>query len=397
MTDDARNAETAVPDSETPSGVKTSLGAGHKMPGTLQRALVVVVLVLLAAGAVEYNRGGFMAGRILKRANENFDKGDYEAAAEQYQEALKRRPDLEGVHYRAGYASEMLGRYIEAVDSYAAHLENNPWDTEAIVRLASIYLRFDMYNDAMLLFEEAAERLPDDPDVRYALSIVYERVGRSEKAAESYVRLTGSSAVRDPELLINSSRALMKLGQYADALDGFTRANELLPEDDRRAFHGMNAARSMLGWPTDDAVVMMPGHSIGKVSIGDKSPDVLSEFGEPVDFVTDGDHELWSYGAGQDKISTYVFFQNGVVIEIATKSKLYRTADGLGLRNFLEPKYADRFDRWVDDEADPEAYRYILKGGGLALYSADEPIAVIYSGDVPLSTEVGRKWRVVEK
>jgi tetratricopeptide (TPR) repeat protein len=289
----------------------------------------------------------------------------------------------------------MLGRYIEAVDSYAVHLENNPWDTEALMRLGNIYMRFDMYDDALLLFEEAAERLPDALDVEYALSVVYERVGRSEKAAEGYVRLTGSDAVRDPEMLINSARALMKLGRYGDALDGFIRADELLPESDKRAFHGMNAAKVMLGWPTDDSMVMTPGQSIGGIRIGETSSDVLGELGKPIDFVIEGEHELWLYRAGEEDVSTYVFFQEGQVIEMATKSKLYRTADGLGLKNFLEPQNADRFDRWIDDDDEPAAYRYILKGGGLALYSIDEPIAVIYSGDIPLSTEEGRKWRVI--
>ncbi|MDR3353893.1 MAG: tetratricopeptide repeat protein, partial [Synergistaceae bacterium] len=316
MPDDAENLEIAAPEGEISSGGRTSLNVrGGKMPSTLFWTAVIIVFALIAAGIAEYNRGSFTTGWVLKRANEVFEKGDYELAAEQYREVLELMPDLDGVHYRLAYANEMLGRYIEAVDSYAVHLENNPWDTEALVRLASIYLRFDMYNDAMLLFEEAADRLPDDPEVRYALSIVYERAGRSEKAAESYVRLTGLNIAKNPELLINSSRSLMKLGQYADALEGFTRANELLPADDRRAFHGMNAARNMLGWPTDDAVVMMPGQSIGEVAIGDKSSDVLKALGKPVDLVVDGDHELWSYGAGQDKISTYVFFQDGIVIE----------------------------------------------------------------------------------
>jgi tetratricopeptide (TPR) repeat protein len=317
-------------------------------------------------------------------------------ALERYREALNMRARLEGVNYKIAYANEELGRYIEAVDYYAAHLENNPWDTEALVRLGSIYLRFDMYNDAVLLFEEAASRVPDNPDVIYALSVVYERLGRAEKAAESYIWLTGSSEVTDPEVLINSSRALMKLGQYVDALDGFTRANALLPSDDKRAFHGMNAARGMLGWPTDDSVVVTPGKSIGSIRIGVTSRDVLGVWGKPVDIVTEGEHELWSYGTSIEELSSFVFFQEGRVIEIVTKSMAHRTSDGLGLGNFLEPKYADRFDRWVDDGEDPAAYRYILKGGGLALYSTSEPTAVIYSGDIPLSTEVGREWRAVE-
>ncbi|MDR1482472.1 MAG: tetratricopeptide repeat protein [Synergistaceae bacterium] len=395
--DDVRNSIATVAEEGTPSlGVTPSSATGReKSPLVLLKAAVVIALVLFIAGALEYSQSNFIVGLLMRRANENFDKGGYESAAEQYREALELEPDLEGVHYRVAYANEMLGRYIEAVDSYALHLQNNPWDTEALMRLGSIYLKFDMYDDAMLLFEEAAERLPDALDVGYALSVVYERVGRSEKAAEGYVRLTGSDAVRDPEVLINSARALMKLGRYDDALDGFTRANELLPRDDRRAFHGMNAAKTMLGWPTDDSMVMTPGQSIGNIRIGERSADVLNTLGEPADFVIEGDHELWLYRASEEDVSTYVFFQDGHVIEMATKSKLYRTADGLGLKNFLEPRHAGRFDRWIDDE-EPAACRYILKGGGLALYSADEPIAVIYSGDVPLSTENGRKWRVME-
>ena len=85
------------------------------------------------------------------------------------------------------------------------------------------------------------------------------------------------------------------------------------------------------------------------------------------------------------------------MIEIATKSKAHRTSDGLGLSNFLEPKYSDRFDRWIDGEGDSSSFRFILKGGGLALYSSvGDPIAVVYSGDVPMSVEIGKGWKLME-
>ncbi|MDR1885957.1 MAG: tetratricopeptide repeat protein [Synergistaceae bacterium] len=395
MENDFSNEPDVPPDSpDAVSGELTPAPAAEPETSVL-RTVAVIAAMLLVSAAIQYNTNYIVPGRIIATAAESFEMGNYAAAVDKYREALSMKPGIEGVYYRLAYSSEMLGRYVDAIDSYAAHLENNPWDTEALVRLGSIYLRLDMYGDAMLLYEEAAQRVPDDPDVRYALSIAYERLGRSEKAAESYVWLTGSRVVTDPEVLISSSRALMKLGQYVDALDGFSKANDLLPPDDKRAFHGMNAAKSMLGWPTDDAVVMVPGESIGNIRIGSVSPDVAGVWGKPVEYVKEGEHELWSYGTSAEELSTYVFFEDGRVVEIATKSKSHRTADGLGLSNFMEPKYADRFDRWTGEAEGGSSYRYILKGGGLALYSADEMIAVIFSGDVPLSTESGGEWKKI--
>ncbi|MDR3332873.1 MAG: tetratricopeptide repeat protein [Synergistaceae bacterium] len=385
MTDEQLNAEGDAPDGD---------GAGITSKRTLLLVAASLFLALALVGGLLYHRSLEASQRVLEEAAACFERGDYVIAMEKYSEALKMRPGTGEIFYRMAYSYEMLGRYADAVDSYAAHLENNPWDTEALVRLGGIYLRLGMYNDAVLLYEEAAERIPDDPDVRYALSVLYERLGRDEKAAESYVWLTESNVVTDPEVLISSARALMKLGQYVEALDGFTKANEFLPDDDKRAFHGMNAAKSMMGWPTDDAVVVTPGESIGNIKIGASSPDILSVWGKPVDRVAEGEHELWTYGTSSEELSTYVFFQDGRVLEIATRSKSHRTSDGLGLGNFMDPKYSERFDRWVAGD-DEEVYRYILKGGGLALYSEDGATAVIYRGDVPLSTEKGRRWRLL--
>ncbi|GHV31480.1 hypothetical protein FACS1894167_13920 [Synergistales bacterium] len=81
------------------------------------------------------------------------------------------------------------------------------------------------------------------------------------------------------------------------------------------------------------------------------------------------------------------------MIEVTTKDTKYKTADGLGISNFTEPKYAGRFDIWEAYKDDGKVYRYILKGGGIAFYAdGGDKIAVLYSGEEPLSQSGEYEW-----
>ena len=75
----------------------------------------------------------------------------------------------------------------------------------------------------------------------------------------------------------------------------------------------------------------------------------------------------------------------------------YKTAEGLGIANFLDPKYKDAFVRWGDSDLQEPGFRYILKDGGLALYSSGaQRAAVVYRGELPLNDRDDSFWRRLE-
>jgi tetratricopeptide (TPR) repeat protein len=300
-------------------------------------------------------------------------------------------PRRSDVHYRIAYSLEALGDDEEAARAYSRHLEYDPSDVEATRRRGACYMRLGKYEEALDSYSTVLEQLPKDADALYASGNIYEYTGDQEKSASAYVDYV-ETGEKNPEALITASRALVRLGFHKEGLAGFTLADSLLPSGDKRAFHGMNAARGMMGWPTDEGVMIVPGEAVGAVKLGGTSGDVLSAWGRPLERVVEGEHALWGYGEHPGSLDILVYFENGSVIEISTGAETHRTSDGLGIANFLDPKYASRFDRWVDTNNAPPVHRYILREGGLAFYSGKTPAAVVFSGEFPLSEPAGFEW-----
>jgi tetratricopeptide (TPR) repeat protein len=290
-----------------------------------------------------------------------------------------------------------VGRYEAAAAAYARYLGERPDDARAVESLGKIYYRLGRSEDALPYMERTAETVSGDAELFLALGRLYEWRSDDVRAADAYRNFIESES-SDPEALLDVGRILMRGGRYKDALAGFTRANDLLPSDDKRGYHSVNAAKNMLGWPTDEGMVVTPGVSIGNMRLGLTRPEALEAWGNPLYQVDEEGYSVWGYNGTRETPETIVFFDDDGVIEIATESKKHVTSDGLGLANFREVKYRDRFLRTRDEVIDPPIYRYILREGGLAFYagdpvSADRTRAVVYDGAHPLTEHLDAQWR----
>ncbi len=174
--------------------------------------------------------------------------GDYEAALEQYQRAKAVDPEIENPHQRLGrdyYLEGMieqasaefavavaeepdapgawfylmdchrrLGRTDDALDCYTEIRQRFERDPEAA---SPFYEHFELHAEAIAALEELCRRAPEDPDVRYRLSVQYHAVGRLDDA----IALAQDAADREPrfysaqELL---ARLLYEKGDYAAAV-----------------------------------------------------------------------------------------------------------------------------------------------------------------------------------
>jgi Flp pilus assembly protein TadD len=357
----------------------------------------VLAVILLTGGAIYY-RDCYLPGRLLETADRSFTEGDYGAAIDNYGKALEIKPRQGDTRFRMGYSMEKLGDYKGAMNEYEAHLKDVPDDKEALFRLGALYFDNNMNQDAFDTLRRARE-LGAPASADYMIGAAAENLGDGQAARESFMEAIRRSE-GDAELLYVSSKALMRLGRYLEALDGFTEMGKFAASGDTRAFHASNAAKAMLGRPTDPARVIEPGAAFGSVALGETSGDLIadSNWGPPKQQVADGEHSVWGYGGNAEAPETLIYMENDAVIEIVSSANSFKTQDGLGIINFKEPKYAGRFDRWMAQMGDAVTlYRYVLKEGGLAFFTVgDLSSAVVYSGDMPLSTSYGNEWVKIE-
>ncbi|MDL2263471.1 tetratricopeptide repeat protein [Synergistaceae bacterium OttesenSCG-928-I11] len=383
----------------TPEAPYRPPSAPRDVPLWVFGVLACVLLVVFFLLGRSYYRSNVLPDRLYQSASEHFEREEYEAAAREYEQAdaLQSKKSSDDVHYRRAYAYERVGKYEEAAAAYVRHLAEHSGDMRAVASLGKIYYSLGRSEDALPYLERTAEAVSGDAALSLALGRLYEWRSDDVRAADAYADFVALET-SDAETLLEVGRFLMKSARYKDALSGFERANGLLASDDKRGYHAVNAAKNMLGWPTDEGMVVTPGASVGNMHLGLTRPEALEAWGKPLHQVDEEGYSVWGYNGTADAPETVVFFDDDGVIEIVTESKKHATSDGLSLANFREVKYADRFLRTRDENADPHLYRYILKGGGLAFYtgdavSSDKPRAVVYDGTRPLTEHLDAEWR----
>ena len=99
-----------------------------------------------------YNRGN-----IFK------DALDYEAAIEDYDKAVKLKPDLEQAFFNRAFAHRQRADYAAAVADYNRALKLDPGDAMALNNRAVAYFLSGDYGNALADVEQAADLAPDRP------------------------------------------------------------------------------------------------------------------------------------------------------------------------------------------------------------------------------------------
>jgi tetratricopeptide (TPR) repeat protein len=136
-------------------------------------------------------------------------RGDEDAAARFYQEALRVNSSAAGVHYALGSIYANSGKNEEAVREFQDELKINPNDSLALWKLGEVTLRLDA-RQASEYLQDALKLDPDLPQARLAYG-----------------------------------RALVRLGQLNQAVEQFQQVERLAPEEDSVHYHLANAYRRL--------------------------------------------------------------------------------------------------------------------------------------------------------
>ena len=200
----------------------------------------------------------------------DFDRREYESAAERFEQALRGQPPGSVVHHHLGLALRRLGRREEAArqlelndhlsvvfpDPLLAALQRLNVSREAHFKRGSAAMRQGNPRAALAAFRDALAAMPDDTLTIFNVGMALIELGEKEEAE---ARLRQAIAIddnyRDPQY--NLALILAERGDLAGAERHFRRAGEIDPEDlEARVRHADILTRMQR---VDEAVELLEG------------------------------------------------------------------------------------------------------------------------------------------
>jgi len=125
------------------------------------------------------------------RAHDNLgialrEQGRLPEAIEQYEQALRLKPDAAQTRYNLGIALLQLGRTQEAMDLWVQALQIKPDLAEAHYNLGNALLQAGKVPEAIRHYEQALRIMPDLAEAHYNLGVAFEQAGQVQQAIQHY-------------------------------------------------------------------------------------------------------------------------------------------------------------------------------------------------------------------
>ena len=115
------------------------------------------------------------------------EEGQYEAAAGEFQAALRKQPDALGIHYPLGTAYRMLHEYESAEKEFLLALLESPDDPGTNLSLGELALRVKQYDKALPYLQTAAAGRSKDVESHLLLGRCYMGLGESQHAEAEFL------------------------------------------------------------------------------------------------------------------------------------------------------------------------------------------------------------------
>ncbi len=149
------------------------------------------------------------AGDIHRRS------GDYTRAEESYREAARLEPNSFRAQYSHGLSLQLLQRVSEAIRAYLRALAIDPDHFAANLNLAIAYLSIGEPGQGVAFAERAVGIRPDDGPARVNLAATYAAMDRHADAVIEYQQAAERMEL-SPELLLGLADSLGRTGRYAE-------------------------------------------------------------------------------------------------------------------------------------------------------------------------------------
>lgn len=139
------------------------------------RFIIVFIAFIVLAGA---------SLNDARKANQAFERGDYEVAARLYQQAINADPTDARLHFNYGNALYHLGEMEEArkaFETYREYAESPEERALADYNSGKMFADLEMYDEAASQFRQALVNNPEDPDARFNYELALRKQQESEQ------------------------------------------------------------------------------------------------------------------------------------------------------------------------------------------------------------------------
>jgi tetratricopeptide (TPR) repeat protein len=223
--------------------IAAELSAGWRHRTVLLGALSAVILAGLMYAAhiqVSYWRDGETLWRhTLAHTTDNYvaldtlgvelaERGEMDAAIDQYRQALEIRPDYPEAHNNLGIALAALGQIDEAISHYRKALEQKPDSMEIHTNLGIVLEQRGQMDEAVSHYRRALEIRPDLAENHFNTGTALAKVGRMDEALAHFQKALEIKPDY-AEAHNNLGNALVLIGQDDAAIAHFRKALEIRP------------------------------------------------------------------------------------------------------------------------------------------------------------------------
>jgi tetratricopeptide (TPR) repeat protein len=114
------------------------------------------------------------------------DKGDYDHAVQDYNQAIHLNPNAEAAYYGRGYAYKKKGDFKRAIQDFDEAIQLNPNFERAYYDRGNAYIDKDEYDRAIQDFDEAIRLNPNNANNYNNRGVAYMRKGDYGRAIQDY-------------------------------------------------------------------------------------------------------------------------------------------------------------------------------------------------------------------
>ncbi len=179
----------------------------------------------------ETKRADGLTARDAERSAEKYiARGDYAAAREILEKALRNFPERNELFFKLGYVNQLLGENETAIYFYSELLRRDSFNLDALNNLGVALKDDGKYKEAEKFLKIAKEINPKNASALNNLGLVEEALGNFERAIQYYdSALEIKPNFRDA--LLNRANSLMFLYRFDEALADLEKITRVNPAD----------------------------------------------------------------------------------------------------------------------------------------------------------------------